>query len=235
MRVPVSLHVHRRPEEQNQSHQRVLISFLTLTGHYFMRHFHSFTPSIHSTKFNFYSGGGKKSHEKLLIVTYAMRAMGLHRLAETAAALLKRNTGIVVNFGDSSDGEVTSGVDANESKEIKTEEQGESHDSENNSASNECVIIKSEQKEIGSDDVDENDVTTANTFVNPVPEPLHITKAKARAAKLKADKAAKSEKANKKKTDLLESVIKSEPFEREPVERSLLIVATGGNDDNNYF
>jgi hypothetical protein len=42
------------------------------------------------------SGASKKSYEKLLVVSYTMRAMGLNRLAETAAALLKTRTGLVL-------------------------------------------------------------------------------------------------------------------------------------------
>jgi hypothetical protein len=43
-------------------------------------------------------GASKKSYEKLLVVSYTMRAMGLHRLAETAAALLRARTGLVLEW-----------------------------------------------------------------------------------------------------------------------------------------
>eukprot|EP01032_Pedospumella_encystans_P010792 gene10792-12587_t len=178
-------------------------------------------------------GAGKKSHEKLLIVTYAMRAMGLNRIAETAAALLKRNTGIVVTFGDSSGGDVTgtmvkeeavSSGAADENIEIKTENVDGGILGNSNSANCVSDIVKSET--LNECDNIENDNTTANTFVNPVPEPLHITKAKARAAKLKADKLAKAE---KKKTNASVSV-KLEPVANE----DSLISEPVGNDDE-YF
>ena len=146
-------------------------------------------------------GAGKKSHEKLLIVTYAMRAMGLNRLAETAAALLKRNTGLVVSFGDASGGdgtstivkeEVSSSGAADENIEIKIENVDGGIIGNSNSANCVSAILKSEKLQ-DCENI-ENENTTSNTFVNPVPEPLHITKAKARAAKLKADKLAKAEK-----------------------------------------
>lgn len=95
-------------------------NILTTTHH--LHHTHH-TP--HST----HSGGGKKSHEKLLVVTYAMKAMGLHRLAETAAALLKRNTGLVAQFGDgsgagggcSASGIKSEGGDVKKEGEVKVE------------------------------------------------------------------------------------------------------------------
>lgn len=156
-----------------------------------------------------------------------MRAMGLNRLAETAAALLKRNTGIVVAFGDSIGGDETgsmvkeedaicSGDAITENKEVKSE-------ADSNTTNFTSTIVKSEA--LNECDNIENENTTTNTFVNPVPEPLHITKAKARAAKLKADKLAKAE---KKKAAASVSV------KIEPVANEDCVIPQGQNDDN-YF
>jgi len=146
-----------------------------------------------------------------------MRAMGLNRLAETAAALLKRNTGIVATFGDVSiedvltlvEGEASTG-DADEKKEYKSIE-GYYVKSNNNTASGASATVKSEIL-TESDNAENDDNTTSNVFLNPVPEPLHISKAKARAAKAKADKLAK---ANKKKG----TVVKLEPVENAEMSR----------------
>ena len=161
-----------------------------------------------------------------------MRAMGLNRLAETAAALLKRNTGLVVNFGDSNDGDVTgtmvkeeavSSGAADENIEIKIENVDGGIIGNSNSTNGSSAIVKSGA--LNKCDNIENDNTTTNTFVNPVPEPFHITKAKARAAKLKADKLTK---ADKKKINASDSV------KLEPVANDDSIIPQGGSDDN-YF
>ena len=140
--------------------------------------------------------------------------MGLNRLAETAAALLKRNTGLVVAFGDSSGGDVTtakvkeeavSSGAADENIGIKTENPDDGIIGNSNSTNGFSAIVKSGT--LDECDNIENDNNTTNTFVNPVPQPLHITKAKARAAKLKADKLAKPD---KKKINSSDSV-KLEP------------------------
>ena len=58
----------------------------------------SSTYHIHPTYPTLYSGASKKSYEKLLVVSYTMKAMGLHRLAERSAQLLKTRTGLVLDW-----------------------------------------------------------------------------------------------------------------------------------------
>lgn len=95
-------------------------------------------------------GDSKKSYEKLLVVSYTMRAMGLHRLAETAAALLKARTGLVLDwcpaggvkeeFG-AEDLEGGAGAGAGEMQEVKVEVKEEGNGEEKGAAE---ILVKME-------------------------------------------------------------------------------------------
>jgi len=106
-----------------------------------------------------------------------MKAMGLHRLAETAAALLKRNTGLVAVFGDgcgSGDGgvekedgvkveggvKIEGGVCGDIEMEIVDEGVGGNSSGVSSSSSSGCVI-KSEP------DTDTTTINTDLTTSNP--------------------------------------------------------------------
>lgn len=61
-------------------------------------HLNIYTLYILHTLLTIYSGASKKSYEKLLVASYTMKAMGLHRLAERSAQLLKTRTGMVLDW-----------------------------------------------------------------------------------------------------------------------------------------
>ena len=77
----------------------------------------------------YYRGAGAKSKEKLLVVSYAMKAMGLNRLAEVAAQILKSKTGLQVDWwvpgSSSAEAEAAAEVEAAEVESIKAEPPGE--------------------------------------------------------------------------------------------------------------
>jgi hypothetical protein len=95
-------------------------------------------------------GASKKSYEKLLVVSYTMRAMGLHRLAETAAALLKARTGLVLDWCpaggvkeecSAEEVEGGAGVGVGEMQEVKVEVKEEENGEEKGAAE---VFVKIE-------------------------------------------------------------------------------------------
>lgn len=96
-------------------------------------------------------GAGAKSKEKLLVVTYAMRAMGLIKLSEIAAQYLKYKTGIQVSWCDDAGG----GVPSSSADTIKLEQNVAQSDhtdiklEHNNSA---AIPVKIKE-EVGSENV----------------------------------------------------------------------------------
>ena len=70
-----------------------------------------------------YSGSGAKSLEKILVVAYAMKAMGLNRLADVAAHIFKSKTGLQVDWITFPDGnEIPPEMEVAEAAEVKVEQ-----------------------------------------------------------------------------------------------------------------